>query len=131
MDEEAQMEEDEEEEGEENQDQEEEEVEDGVVYEEEEQLEDVIQHELGEEEGGSMKVDGIEYPLEKCQRRLDSCLRKEQLERAKKWMRRVERTEIGQIIVEMNVGNVTKLMEMANDDIGISERRWKNVFCFV
>jgi hypothetical protein len=67
----------------------------------------------------------IEYPLEKCQRRLNAALQKGQVKRAKKWMGRIDATEIGQIIAEMNVENMTKLVEMANSDIGISKRRYE------
>jgi predicted Zn-dependent protease len=72
-----------------------------------------------------MEVDGIEYPLDKCQRRLDSSLQKGQMERAKKWMERIDAAEIVQVIAEMDKENMTKLVEMANCDIGISKRRYK------
>jgi hypothetical protein len=84
-----------------------------------------IEHERGNMGGGSMEVDGIEWPLEKCQRRLNSALQKGQTERTKKWMGRIDATGIGQVITEMNKGNMTKLVGMANCDIGISKRRYK------
>jgi hypothetical protein len=103
--------------------------EEGIEEEEEEHPEnEQIVHGRGNmtEASTSMEVDGIEYPLEKCQRRLNSALQKGQMERAKKWMERIDDgTKIGQIITEMNVENMTKLVGMANRDIGISKKRYK------
>jgi hypothetical protein len=118
-------EEDEEEKEEEVEVEEDEDVEEeNQVEEEEETANGPIEHERGNTEGGaSMEVDGIEWPFKKCQRRLNSALRRGQMERAKKWMERIEATEIDQVITEMNKGNMTKLVGMANSDIGINKRR--------
>jgi hypothetical protein len=85
------------------------------------------EHERGNMGGAAIEVDGIEFPLEKCQRTLNSALQKGHMERAKKWMGRIDdETKIGQIVAEMNVENMTKLVGMANSDIGISKRRYKS-----
>jgi hypothetical protein len=82
-----------------------------------------IEHVRGNQVKGSKKVDGIEYPLEKCQRRLNSALQKGQMERAKKWMRQIDAIEIGKILANMDKENMTKLVGMANSDIDISKKR--------
>jgi hypothetical protein len=84
----------------------------------EQHAEEITQREQDEQ----METEGGEYPLEKCQRRLESNLRKDNMERTKKWMNRIDQAEIGRVIAEMEVGNVAKLMSMANTDIGNSEQ---------
>jgi hypothetical protein len=101
-----------------------EEEEEEIEEEEGENLENgVIGHEHEKAGGGSMEADGIDYPLEKCQRRLNSALRREQMERAKKWIGRIDGTEIGQVITEMDVENMTKFVGMANKDIANCKTR--------
>jgi hypothetical protein len=121
-DEDAEEEEIEEEDGDEEEANQEESIEE---QEEENPENEPIEHERGNMGGGSMEVDGIEFPLEKCQCRLNSALQNGQMERAKKWMGRIPATEIGQVITEMDKENMTKLVGMANSDIGISKKRYK------
>jgi hypothetical protein len=45
------------------------------------------------------------------------------MEIAKKWIRRIDGTQIGQVITEMGVENMTKLVGMANNDIAICKTR--------
>jgi hypothetical protein len=108
----------------------EEESDEGEEMEEEEEHEEEEEEETengpiehGDMAGGSLEVDGIEYPLEKCQCRLNSALQKGQMERAKKWMGRIDATKIAKVITEMDKINMTKLVGMANCDIRINKRR--------
>jgi hypothetical protein len=78
---------------------------------------------LTQQQEEQMEIDGKEYPLNKCQRHLESNLRKFEIERTKKWMSRIDQTEIGQVITEMDVENVAHLMIMADIDICRCEER--------
>jgi hypothetical protein len=82
-------------------------------------LEGIAQPEQDEQ----METEGQEYPLEKCQRRLQKNLRKDNKERTKKWMGRIDRAEIGQVIAELEVENVANLMRIADIDISDCEAR--------
>jgi hypothetical protein len=96
--------------------------EDGIEEEEEDNPENgLIGHEHEKNTGGEESMEA--YTLEKCQRRLNSALRRGQMERAKKWIGRIDGTEIGQVITEMEVENMTKLVGMANKDIAICKTR--------
>jgi hypothetical protein len=75
-------------------------------------LEDIAQPEQEHEEQEYSK---------KCQRRLESNLHKYHMVRAKKWMRRIDQSEIGRIIAELEIKNVANLMSMADTDIGLFE----------
>jgi hypothetical protein len=88
---------------------------------EQQHSEDITQAEP--EQNSQMETEGREYPLEKCQRRLQSNLRKVNMERTKKWIGRIERAEISQVISEMDVQNVVNLMSMADIDIFNCEAR--------
>jgi hypothetical protein len=99
-----------------------------VPMEEEQEDEPIGQEQYAEdnaqpEQDEQMDTEGEEYPLEKCQRRLQSNLRKDNKERTKKWMGRIDRAEIGQVIAELDVRNVANLMSMADIDIFNSEAR--------
>jgi hypothetical protein len=69
------------------------------------------------EEDEQMETEDRQYPLEKCQRRLQKNLSKDNMERTKKWMGRIDRAQIGQVITEIDIENVANLMRIA--DIGI------------
>jgi hypothetical protein len=83
------------------------------------------QHDDEEEqqEEEQMETDEREYPLERCERHLESNLREFEMERTKKWMSRIDQPEIVRIIAKMDVENVANLMTMANIDICNSEAR--------
>jgi hypothetical protein len=99
-------------------DEDEDEDEEGEVPMEDEQ-EDIAQPEQDEQ----METEGREYPLEKCQRRLQSNLRKVNKERTKKWMGRIDRADIVQVIAELDVENVANLLNIADIDISDCEAR--------
>jgi hypothetical protein len=84
--------------------------------EQEQHAEDIAQPEQDEQ----MATEDEEYS-EKCQRRLQSNLHKYDMVRTKKWMHRIDQSEIGRIIAEMEIKNVANLMSMADTDIGIFE----------
>ena len=95
----------------------------GETMEEEQHEEDEpIQPEQQDEEE-QMEVEGEEYPLGKCQRRLQANLHKDDMVKTKKWMGRIDKTAIGQVITDMDVQNVANLMSMADIDICICEAR--------
>jgi hypothetical protein len=87
----------------------------------EEEPEDIAQPEQDEQ----METEGneFEYPLEKCQRRLQSNLRKDNKERTKKWVGRIDQSDIGRVIAELEVENVANLMRIADIDISDCEAR--------
>jgi hypothetical protein len=101
------------------QDYEEEEGEVQMEEKQEDELEDIAQP----EQDTQMETEDRKYPLEKCQRRLQKNLRKDNKERTKKWMGRIDRADIGQVIIEMEVENVANLMRIADIDICKCEAR--------
>jgi hypothetical protein len=92
---------------------------------EEEQEDEPIEGEEYAEDIAQPKQDEHEYSLEKCQRRLESNLRKDDMVRAKKWVGRIDQAEIGRVISELNVEHVANLMSIADIDICICETRLK------
>jgi hypothetical protein len=100
----------------------EEEQEDEPPVGQQQQEEDNVGH--GHEQDEQMETDdGKKYPLEKCQRRLLSNLRKDDMVRAKKWVSRIDQAEIGQVVAELDVENVANLLSIADIDICICETR--------
>jgi hypothetical protein len=84
----------------------------------EQDAEDIAQP--GQDEQMETDSEAEEYS-KKCQRRLQSNLHKYDMVRAKKWMRRIDQSQIGRILAELDVQNVANLMSMADTDIGIFE----------
>jgi hypothetical protein len=79
------------------------------------------------EQDEQMETDEDKYPLEKCQRRLHSNLRKDNKERTKKWVGRIDQAEIGQVIAELDVENVANLIRIADIDISYCEARYQDL----
>jgi hypothetical protein len=105
-----------------------EEDEDEVPMEEEQEDESNEREQQNEEDNAQsereeqMETENKEY-LEKCQRRIKSNLRKNAIIRTKKWVSRIDQTEIGQVIAKLDIQNVAQLMSMARADICFSETR--------
>jgi hypothetical protein len=106
--------------------------EEGKVTMEEEQEDEPIDGEQNAEDiakpgqDEQMETESEKYPLEKCQRRLEKNLRKDNKERTKKWIGRIDRADIGQVIAELDVENVANLMHIADIDISDCEARYQD-----